>query len=56
MTKSWSRAFPYVKGRPSITVQLGIPEGRSRYFELLIDSGADYTVISKSDAMILGID
>ncbi len=30
--------------------------GRARYFEFLIDSGADFTLISKSDAYLLGID
>ena len=28
----------------------------SRYFEFLIDSGSDYTLISKSHAVLLGID
>ena len=36
--------------------KLGLPGKRGRYFELLIDTGADYTLISKSDAMILGLD
>ena len=36
--------------------KLGLPGKRARYFELLIDSGADYTLISKSDAMIFGLD
>ena len=56
MMKSWSRAFPYVKGRPSITVRFRSTAGKARYFELLIDSGADYSIISKSDAIALGID
>jgi predicted aspartyl protease len=31
-------------------------KGRARYFEFLIDSGADFTLISKADAYLLGID
>ncbi len=30
--------------------------GIARYFEFLVDSGADYTLISKSNAVLLGID
>lgn len=30
--------------------------GKARYFEFLIDSGADYTLISRSDGLILDID
>ncbi|MDH5597289.1 MAG: retroviral-like aspartic protease family protein [Candidatus Peregrinibacteria bacterium] len=29
---------------------------RGRFFRLLVDSGADYTLISSSDALILGIE
>lgn len=29
---------------------------KSRYFEFLIDSGADYTLISQSDALYLGLE
>ena len=32
------------------------PNGRARYFEFLIDTGADYTLISRYDAALLGID
>lgn len=30
--------------------------GNARYFEFLIDSGADYTLISKYDAALLGVE
>lgn len=30
-------------------------KGRARYLEFLIDSGADYTLISKSNAYLLGL-
>lgn len=33
------------------------PEGkRQRYFEFLVDSGSDFTLISRSDGMFLGVD
>ncbi|MEK7524679.1 MAG: retropepsin-like aspartic protease [Patescibacteria group bacterium] len=31
------------------------PNGKARYFELLIDTGADYTLISQYDAQLLGL-
>lgn len=31
------------------------PNGKARYFELLIDTGADYTLISQYDAELLGL-
>lgn len=39
-----------------VTVQLKASQGKARYFEMLIDSGADYTLIPKTDALLLGID
>ena len=36
--------------------KLGVPGKKGRIFELLIDSGADRTLISRSDAMIFGLD
>ena len=30
--------------------------GRARYFEFLVDSGADFTMISKSYASLLGVE
>lgn len=39
-----------------IMAKLRAKQGRARYFEFLIDSGANYTLISKSDAYVLGID
>ncbi len=37
-----------------ITVQLG-HEGQFRYFNFLLDSGADYSMISEGDALMLGL-
>lgn len=31
-------------------------KGKARFFEFLIDTGADYTLISQYDAALLGID
>lgn len=31
------------------------PNGKAKYFEFLIDTGADYTLISHYDAQILGL-
>jgi predicted aspartyl protease len=39
-----------------IVARLKTPHGIGRFFEFLIDSGADYSVISKADAHTLGID
>ncbi len=55
MAKSSQFKFPYIKGRPMIMAKLGLSKNKSRYFRLLIDSGADYTLISKSDAAVLGL-
>ena len=38
-----------------ITAKLRKPRGKARYFRFLIDSGADYTLISQKDAFLLGI-
>lgn len=39
-----------------LTAKLQKGKNKARYFEFLIDSGADYTLISKSDAYLLGIE
>ena len=39
-----------------ILVRLGLPGKKARFFQMLIDSGADHTLISKSDAAVLGLD
>lgn len=39
-----------------MTAKLRKGRNKARYFEFLIDSGADYTLISQSDASLLGID
>lgn len=48
--------FTYIKNRPMLMAKLGKDKTSARYFEFLIDSGADYTLIPKSAATILGID
>ena len=55
MTKCLQYNFPYIKGRPLITAKLTYKK-KSRYFEFLVDSGAVFTFISKSYALLLGID
>lgn len=47
--------FPYIKGKPSLTARVETPHGSGRFIRFLIDSGADYSVISKIDAMSIGI-
>lgn len=39
-----------------LTARLRTSNGKAKYFKFLIDSGADYTLISRSDALIIGID
>lgn len=39
-----------------VTVQLKYPRQKARYLEMLLDSGADYTIISQSVASLLGIE
>ena len=48
--------FTYIKNRPMLMAKLGNDKSSARYFEFLIDSGADYTLIPKSAATILGVD
>ena len=48
-------SFNYQKGKPKVTVKLKYKE-KSKYFSFLVDSGSDYTLISQSDAVTLGID
>lgn len=54
MMKSLQYKIPYIKGRPLLTAKLTY-QNQSRYFEFLVDSGADFTLISKSYAALLGI-
>ena len=56
MTKSLRFEFPYIRGRPLVTAKLRYGRERARYFSFLVDTGADYTLISKSNAVLLGID
>lgn len=39
-----------------ILAKLRKKSGKARYFEFLIDSGADYTLISQYDARLLGVE
>lgn len=48
--------YSYTHGRPMMTAKLQKGQNKARYFELLIDSGADFTLISKADARLLGIE
>lgn len=47
--------FAYAHGRPMMTAKLQKGKNKARYFEFLIDSGADFTLISQTDASLLGI-
>lgn len=38
-----------------VTAKLRMQKGKARYFEFLIDTGADYTLISQYDAQLLGL-
>jgi len=55
MAESLSVHLPYVEGRPEVTAQLKSDTGESRFFEFLVDSGADMCTISKSHAAQIGI-
>ncbi|MDP4008216.1 MAG: hypothetical protein Q8P68_03425 [Candidatus Peregrinibacteria bacterium] len=48
--------FQYRNDRPTITARLWLKGTKPRYFEFLVDSGADFTLISRSDGMFLGLD
>ena len=46
--------FPYFKGRPHIPISIESKSGRKRFLPLL-DSGADFSVFYKADAIRLGL-
>lgn len=46
--------FPYFEDRPHIPITLIGPEKSIRYLPLL-DSGADFTTLSRNDALFLGL-
>ncbi len=50
-----SLKFAYSNGRPTMTAKLSVGKNKARYFEFLVDSGADMTLISRSDAIVLGV-
>jgi len=47
--------FPYFEDRPHIPVAIESKGVRKRFLPLL-DSGADFSVFAKSDAILLGLD
>lgn len=49
-------SFSYIKGKPKIVTTVLNDKGHERYVEFLVDSGADYTVLSKTSAAFLDID
>lgn len=48
--------FPYIKGWPKLTLRLKCNRKRARYLTFLVDSGADFTLISERDSLLLGVD
>lgn len=48
--------LPYYKGRPSVTIKLRNRKNEVRYFNALIDSGADFAIFPIKAAFSLGID
>lgn len=48
--------FPYIKDRPIITTRLGKLNGPAKYMGFLIDTGADFTLISRSSAFSIDLD
>lgn len=49
-------SFSYIKGKPKIVTTVLNDKGHERYVEFLVDSGADYTILSKATAGFLDID
>ena len=47
--------FHYIEDHPRLMAKLSTDRNQGRYFRFLIDSGADYTLIPKSKAILLGI-
>ena len=50
-----SFSFPYFRGRPHVPITFEVGEIRKKFIPLL-DSGADYSVFYRSDAIALGLD
>lgn len=48
--------LPYYKGRPSVTLKLRNRKNEVRFFNALIDSGADFAIFPIKAAFSLGID
>jgi len=46
----------YIDEKPRLTAKFQVDGGTARYLTLLIDSGADYTLISHISALLLGVD
>lgn len=49
-------SFTYQKGKPIITVPVQYRKNKAKHIHLLLDSGADYTILSRTDAIFLGVD
>lgn len=49
-------SFLCIKGKPKIVTTVLNDKGHERYVEFLVDSGADYTILSKTTAGFLDID
>ncbi len=48
--------FPYIHGRPRITAKLGKNKDELHFIDFLVDTGADYTMMSRFDAAAIGVD
>ncbi len=48
--------FPYIHGRPRITAKLVKNKDELHFVDFLVDTGADYTMMSKFDAEAIGVD
>lgn len=47
--------FPYIHGRPRITAKFGKNKDELHFVDFLVDTGADYTMMSKFDAEAIGV-
>jgi len=48
--------LPYYRDKPSATFQLQDAQKRWRYFQALVDSGADFSIFPLRIAIVLGFD
>lgn len=47
--------LPYQNDRPAVTLQLKTRDNRWKFFTALVDSGADFSILSAFAAIVLGI-